>query len=376
MKILHLYNKYFPDPPGGVAEAIKQLCYATNKQGVLNSIYCLSSEPSPNDLLIDNTRVFRDRRLFEFASCNFATPRALLRFREIASKHDVVHFHFPWPVGDVLYHLGASSKPLVVTYHSDIIKQKISEKFYHPLMRHTFRKATHIIATSQNYMDSSPILSHPAWKRKTSVIPLGIHDKPANKLADSKMLKRNYPNLEFPYALFLGVLRYYKGLEDLIFAASHVPFQIVIAGNGPSSDHLKSLCENYNVKNVIFLGQVSDEQKEALLRNCRVFVLPSNMRTEAFGVVLLEASMHAKPMITCQIGTGTSFVNLDGVTGFCVEANSPTQLGNAIRELMENLSLASQFGSASRARFEALFSIDDVAQRYVDVYRSSLGERC
>ena len=124
--------------------------------------------------------------------------------------------------------------------------------------------------------------------------------------------------------------------------------------------------------NVFTLGHVSEEQKTALLRKCRAVVLPSHLRSEAYGMVLVEASLCAKPMISCEIGTGTSYVNLDGVTGFVVAPRNAASLGRAMRQLIEDEELALRLGSAARARYEELFSGEAFGMNHLAFYQEAL----
>jgi len=171
------------------------------------------------------------------------------------------------------------------------------------------------------------------------------------------------------FVLALGVLRYYKGLHTLIEAARQINCPIVIAGSGPEGEALKSQAQSCGAGNVIFAGQVSEEEKRDLLEGCALFTLPSQFRSEAFGMVLVEASMFGKPMVCCEIGTGTSFVNVDGETGFVVPPESPSKLANAINTLIGDSHLAEQMGKAARSRYEKMFSGNALGQAYSSLYR-------
>lgn len=122
------------------------------------------------------------------------------------------------------------------------------------------------------------------------------------------------------------------------------------------------------VQNVILAGQVSIEEKVALLQRCRGLVLPSYLRSEAFGMVLVEAAMFGKPMVSCEIGTGTSFVNADGKTGFVVEPGSPGALAEAMNRLLADEVFAFHMGRAARARYERLFSSEALGREYAALY--------
>ncbi|WP_036662308.1 glycosyltransferase [Pandoraea sp. SD6-2] len=358
MNVLHIYRTYFPDAPGGVQEAIKQICLATREYGVESKIFTLSPNPVPCELLFPEGGVVRAKSWAAPASCDIGGLGSLLRYRELARWADVLHFHFPWPFGDVLRMLGDRAKPAVMTYHSDVVRQTKLKLIYAPLARQMLRSMSAVIATSPPYVESSPVLR--AWGRpeRLHVIPLGICDYFAGngpRNFDPEVLARLQLGAR-PYFLFLGALRYYKGLHTLIEAASSIHAHIVIAGDGPSLGRLQRFAVGRGASNVIFAGQVSREEKTALLAGCRALVLPSHLRSEAFGMVLAEASMFGKPMVCCEVGSGTSYVNEDGVTGFVVPPESPHLMAEALNVLFADEARASRMGAAARARYERLFS--------------------
>ena len=171
------------------------------------------------------------------------------------------------------------------------------------------------------------------------------------------------------YFLFVGVLRYYKGLPTLIEAARQVKARIVIVGEGPEGPALKRLAREAGCANVEFTGRVSEAEKFRLLAGCRAFVLPSQQRSEAFGMALVEAAIFDRPLVCCEIGTGTSFVNADGETGFVVAPGDADALAGAMNRLLRDETLARRFGAAARRRYENLFSGEALGNAYAALYR-------
>lgn len=374
MKVLHVYRTYFPDPPGGLQEAIRQICLATKAFGVESTIFTLSPNPQPVEILRPEARVVRSRSWAAPASCDLGGPDAFAMFRRLAEKADVVHYLFPWPFADVLHRLVRHRKPTVMTYISDIVRQRFLGAAYTPLMWKTLREMSAIVANAPSYASSSPVLSNASLASRLRVIPLGIDEGSYPDDGDDRILDRLRLAHDEPFFLFVGVLRYYKGLTTLIDAARHVPAKVVIAGSGPEGDSLRQQARQSAGANIVFAGQVSDEEKVSLLRNCRALVLPSHLRSEAYGMVLVEAAMYARPMISCEIGTGTSFVNQDRETGFVVPPKSPDGLANAMGVLLENEELATQMGRAARARYEKLFSGEALGHAYSSLFREVLGK--
>lgn len=374
MKVLHVYRTYFPDPPGGLQEAIRQICISTQAYGVENTVFTLSPKPWPRVVDRPETKVVRCRSWAAPASCDLGALDAVQTFRQLAAQADVIHYLFPWPYADVL-RLLAPKKPSVLTYISDIVRQRWLGMVYGPLMWRTLRSMDAIVSNAPAYAAGSPVLSDPSIEARVRQIPLGIDESSYAVAPDEAVFAKLGINPTEPFVLFVGVLRYYKGLHVLLNACRHMAGRVVVAGAGPEASALQSLVSALGLKNVVFAGQVTDSEKMALLKACRCLVLPSHLRSEAYGMVLVEASMMGKPMVTCEIGTGTSFVNLHGETGFVVPPESPEALAHAMNALLGDGALAEEFGRSARRRYEALFSGPALGNAYAQLYQDVLKNR-
>jgi rhamnosyl/mannosyltransferase len=364
LKILHVYKSYYPDTVGGIEQVIAQLGCALAQQGDVSRVFTLSPHPEPPVLQRPEGEVHRCRTTVEVAS-NPLSIGAFREFRRQLEWADVVHYQFPWPFADLLHIASRVRKPSVVSYQSDIVRQKWLMHAYGPLMNHFLRSVDAVVATSPQYRDSSPVLGQ--YADKVRVIPNGI-DEASYPAAPASSVEGWRSLVGEGFFLFVGVLRYYKGLETLLRAAKGFEGQIVIAGTGPELEHLQQYAARERLANVRFVGAVSDEDKMCLLQLARAFVFPSHLRSEAFGMSLLEAAMCAKPMVCCEIGTGTSYINVDGETGFVV----PPEDADALRQAMETFradeALAQRMGRAARERFEKLFTAREMARCYRDLY--------
>jgi rhamnosyl/mannosyltransferase len=260
----------------------------------------------------------------------------------------------------------------VVTYHSDIIKQKHLIKLYRPLMNVFLNKVDAIVATSPEYVASSDVLSR--FKQKTTVIPIGV-DTDTYPETPRDLMERWSAQLPERFFLFVGVLRYYKGLHFLLEALKLKSYPLVIVGSGPEEDALKKQAQLLGLQNVIFLGALSEADKMAVLKLSYAFVFPSHLRSEAFGVSLLEAAMLGKAMISCDISTGTTYVNKDGETGLVCPPQDPAALSCAMTQLWENQEETQIMGLAAQRRQQALFTSQLAAARYEALYLSVLGSR-
>ncbi len=372
MRVLNVYRTYFPDPPGGLQEAIRQICLSTNALGISNSIFTLSPSPIPTLVLRPEAKVFRSRSWAAPASCDLGGFDSFIEFRRLAKDADLIHYFFPWPFADLLREV-APKKPMVITYISDIVRQQYLGKLYAPLMYRHLNAADAIVVNAPGYAQTSAVLQDSALNPKLRQIPLGIDEKSYEAQTDDSIFQTLGFSKDEKFALFIGVLRYYKGLDSLLQAAKNVQERIIIAGSGPEEIKLKALVRELKLSNVVFAGQVSDQQKLSLLKACSLFILPSHLRSEAYGMVLVEASMFSKPMISCEIGTGTSYINQHNETGLVVEPNNPNALACAMNELMNSESTRATFGRAARQRYENLFSASAKGKAYAELFNEVLG---
>jgi rhamnosyl/mannosyltransferase len=370
VKVLHVYRTYFPDTQGGVEETIRQISLGTTQLGAVNKIFTPSTNPEPAILEHAEGEVHRVKLNFEIASCGFCLT-GIPEFRRLVDWADIVHYHFPWPFADALHVISNVKKPVLVTYHSDVIRQQKLLKLYSPLMNRFLKSADRIVCTSPNYARSSKVLNR--LQKPFATIPIGLN-KDSYPEPDGEAVNRNRELFGEGFFLFVGLLRYYKGLATLIDAARLTGNKIVIVGAGPLDKELKQKVQDHGLTNVIFAGYLPDDDKIALLKLCRALVLPANFRSEAFGVCLLEASMMSKPMITAEIETGTSYVNIDGETGYVIEPDNPQQLADAIDKLSQDAELAEKLGHNALARFESLFTSQKMAQAYFKEYQQLLPE--
>ena len=373
MNVLHVYRTYFPDSQGGLEEVIRQICLSTRELGVTSRVFTLSDEPYPRRLPRVECEVVRVRKTFEVASCGFALT-GLRRFAKELAWADLVHYHYPWPFSDLMHLFFGHSKPAVLTYHSDIVRQKFLLSMYRPLMRRYLGAMDRIVATSPNYFATSEVLSN--FADKVEVIPIGL-DEPSYPAIDDqhRQLAAVRERYGSDFFLFVGVLRYYKGLHILLDAIKGAPYKIVIVGAGPVESALRQQARELELDNVVFAGFVPDREKMALFQLCRAVVFPSYLRSEAFGVTLLEGAMSARPLVSAEVGSGTSHVNIHGETGLVVPPSDSAALRAAMDDLHARPDKARAMGLKARQRYEQLFTGSVMGRHYAEVYRQILGER-
>ncbi|MDI6741389.1 MAG: glycosyltransferase family 4 protein [Smithella sp.] len=375
MKVLHFYKTSFPDSMGGIEQVIHQIARGANKYGIETDVLSLTRNRVARTVEIDGYLAHRARLDLQIASTGFSAS-AFRRFSQLAKKTDIVHYHFPWPFMDVVHFATRVKIPTVVTYHSDIIKQKYLLKLYRPLKHKFLASVDRIVATSLNYLTTSDVLKK--FSDKVSVIPIGL-DKATYPKPTLERLQYWREKLGPKFLLFVGVLRYYKGLHILMEASQGTGYTIVIVGSGPIEAELKAHAAKLGLSNVHFFGQLSDEDKVALLTLCYGVLFPSHLRSEAFGISLLEGAMYGKPMISSEIGTGTTFINIADETGLVVPPSDPIALRQAMQYLWEHPEQAAEMGKRAEERYWKHFTAEQMVKSYVELYgdlvRSHEGSR-
>lgn len=373
INVLHVYRTSYPHTQGGIEEVIRQLCAETSKQGVTNRIICLSNQCKQLEMTeIEGAVVYCYPQIFEVASCGFSI-QAFTAFKQQAQWADIIHYQAPWPFADMMHVFNRIKTPAIVTYQSDIIRQKRLMQIYKPLMNYYFKSVKKIVATSDNYLKSSAILRE--YKSKTVVIANGIDGlQPNNSQQQQEIQQQLKQRVGESFLLFVGVLRYYKGLSYLLDALKGTDYPVVIAGFGPEQDRLQAQVKRLNLTNVTFLGYISDQEKKALYQLSKAIVFPSCERSEAYGITLVEASMHKRAMISTQLNTGTSYINLDGETGLVVEPKNSQQLRTAMDKLYQDDTLTDTMGAAAYKRYLSLFTSKAMGNAYISLYQQVLAE--
>lgn len=350
---------------GGIEQVIRQMCVGTTRLGVKNDVLTLTRNGGPAQMEIEGHTVHRVPLSVEIAS-NAMSFAAIRKLKHLARDADVIHYHFPWPFMDLAHFLARIDKPSVVTYHSDIVRQKALLRVYTPLKQRFLRSVNAIVATSPNYLASSPVLGR--YKNKTRTITYGldqsIYPKPSPAVLDKWRARCGER-----FFLFIGMLRYYKGLHILLDALAGTDYPVVIVGAGPLEQELKAHAERLGLTHVMFVGALEEEDKVALLELSYAMVFPSHLRSEAFGISLLEGAMYGKPMISSEIGTGTTYINVDQVTGMVVPPSDPQAFGAAMRALWEQPDVAAAMGKRAAERYQELFTAERMARSYMELYR-------
>lgn len=368
MRVLHVTQTYYPDTRGGIEEVVRQIALNTKELGVDTRVFVLSKKPTLTVIEVDGIKIYRAPLTVKVASCGMSVS-AVNQFKDLADWAQIINYHFPWPFMDLLHLVSTSSAKTVVTYHSDVVRQKKLLTLYKLLMKHFLDRIDAIVATSDNYAASSSVLQK--YREKIRTIVIGI-DKESYLEPTKQELIKVEDRVGRDFFLFIGTLRKYKGLNFLLNALKGTGVRCVIAGSGPEEEKLKTLANKLKLSNVVFLGRVSDIDKVALVRLCRAVVLPSHLRSEAFGVALLEGAMYKKPLISTELGTGTSHVNIDGETGIVVPPADVDSLRESMLLMDYDKGLSNKMGQKSFERYNNFFTGSVMGDQYVELYADLL----
>lgn len=372
MKILQI-GKYYHPFKGGIETVTQFLSEGLVYNGDEVTVLCSHTSGERIYEQKKGVQVVKLPTFGQFASQPL-TPSLFSELKAQSGRFDLLHFHAPNPLAEIAGVGLPSSRKMVVTYHSDIVRQKFLGRAYEPILKKFLHRVDRIVVASEQAIRHSPIL--PEFKDKCAIIPFGISPAPFRYTGEVEAGMHDLKGLHGRFILFTGRLVGYKGLDVLIHAVKDLDVSLVIAGDGPLQKEMTELAAALGVSSrVRFLGFVDDPVVfAALYHACEFFVLPSTTRAEAFGMVMLEAMVCGKPVISTRLDSGVSFVNEDGVSGLQVAPGSVDELREAIRRLWQDEELRRRLGEQARRRFHELFTFEKMVSSYRDLYRGVLGE--
>ena len=354
LRVLHV-GKFYPPAPGGMEKMVQLLCEG-ERPGV------------DSQVLVANTsaRTVREAwrgvpvtRIASFGSIGSVGICPGFPFALAATARDVTVLHEPNPVALVSDCVTFSHGPLVVWFHSEVVRPQWKyELLYRPFLRRVLSRASRIVVSSPRLAEYARELSD--FRHKCVVIPFGLdtsHLAETPAIADkAAAIAREFPG---PRVLFVGRLVPYKGVDVLIDAMASVQATCLIIGDGPLRTSLESHAASRGVSSrVRFLGGVSDADLAAHLHACDLFVLPSVTRQETFGVVQLEAMACGRPVVSTDLETGVPWVNQHETTGLVVRPGDAAALAAALTRLSGDPVLRERFGAAGRARVASQFTVE------------------
>jgi rhamnosyl/mannosyltransferase len=375
MKIVHL-GKYFHPAPGGIERSVRTLALSQAALGCSVRVLCMDHERGranrvEQDGLIEVVRLGRATSFGKLDYC----PDLAQRIRD--SEADLFHLHTPNPSMILGLLLSGTRRPLVVSHHSDVIKQRLRRLIFSPIERACYNRARLLLAMSPPYVGGSAILKR--YPDRLAVLPIGLDlapylDPSPEVVAHAARLRSAFRG---PLWFSCGRLVYYKGLETAIEALRLVPGTLLIGGDGPARTKLERLVARRKLGDrVQFLGRIpGDAELIAHHLAADAFWFPSNARSEAYGLVQVEAMACGRPVINAAIPhSGVSWVSRHEETGLTVPVNDPTAFAAAARRLLDEPGLRDRLGAGARARAMAEFQSEVTARRSIALYSAVLAD--
>lgn len=349
--VLHA-AKLYPPAGGGMETVLRDLCDGTAADWTVQVVAANTRAATVRERC-GNVDVVRVASYGQAASVPLCPSLPTELWRHHA---DCVVLHEPNPVAGTALLLRTPAPRLVIWHHSDLLRPWWASGTYGHVQRALYRRADCVIVSSPPLATGSALVQH---ARRVMVIPFGIaldryqHVDAASRQRADEVLAA----LRGPRMLFVGRLVYYKGLDVLLEAMDRSGGSLVIVGEGPLEGELRAVVSRKGLGDrVLFAGRVADADLPAFYQACDLFVLPSTAKTEAFGVVQIEAMAAGKPVVSTDLPTGVPWVNQDGASGLVVPPGDPRVLGDALRRLIEDQALRHRLGQGAWRRAEAMFS--------------------
>jgi rhamnosyl/mannosyltransferase len=387
LRICHL-GKFYPPAPGGVESHVQTLARAQVRLGAHVRVICVNhrnaargdvtwrkfESTSTVEEWDHGVRVTRLGRRASFARVDVcpSLPTVLWKLRD--EKYDIVHVHAPNPTMFLALAALPPFSTLVVTHHSDVIRQRVLGRVFAPVERRVHGRTALVLSDSEAYVTGSPVLQR--LGEKVRALPLGLDLTPF--LTPTPEIEKSTAQLRarlgHPLWLAVGRLVYYKGLTTAIDALAHVPGRLFIIGTGPMDRELRARAVRRRVADRIEWAGYADRAKLlAAYRAATAFWFPSNARSEGFGLAQVEAMASGCPVINTAIpGSGVPWVSRSGETGLTVPPEDPRAFAAASRRLLDEPGLRDRLGKAAVAR--ALREFDDslMARRSLETYAAVL----
>lgn len=372
LKVLEVNKAYYPHI-GGIETVVKQ--YSEELSGIckadVKTLVCRDGRGKTTRETLNGVKLTRAGSLGTYFSCPLSLSFIRL-FREMAREADAVHIHVPFPLADAALLLSGFKGRVVVSWHSDVVKQKRLMTFYKPFMIKLLKRADCIITATKGHIDGSDYL--PGFRRKCRIVPYGINPEDYLSIERSPILTKKLGDKKNIKVFFTGRLVYYKGADILLKAFTMTEnCELFIAGTGELEQELKCFVKRNNMeKKVHFLGFLPDNELKQSYADCDIFVLPSVAKSEAFGIVQLEAMVYGKPVINTKLPSGVPYVSVHGKTGLTVPPSDAKALAEAINTLAAGAEMRESFGKAAAERVMTEFNEKNVIRKLYRVLSENL----
>lgn len=365
LKILQL-GKFYPIR-GGVEKVAFDLMMGLSEKQIYCDMLCAAEEGGDRIIRLNDYARLICSRTWVKACATMISPSMIFTLRRICKEYDIIHVHHPDPMACLALFLSGYKGKVVLHWHSDIQKQKFLLKLYRPLQQWLLRRADRIVGTSPVYLAESPFLTR--VQGKTVCLPIGVEPMvPVPEAVEA--IRKQYPGKKIVFSL--GRLVAYKGYRFLVAAAQYLKgdYVVLIGGTGALKEELQKEIEDLSLQDKVkLLGRVSDEDLPAYYGACDVFCMSSVQKTEAFGIVQIEAMSCGKPVVATRIPqSGVPWVNKEGMSGLNVEPGKARELARAIEQVTENTETYQRFSDGARKRYQEMFTKERMIERCLTIY--------
>ena len=364
MKVLQ-FGKFYPIK-GGVEKVAFDLMSGLSEYGIKCDMMCASIDGSQTTEINENAKLICCKSLFKYAA-TMISPSMISKFKKECVNYDIIHIHHPDPMAALTLFLSGYKGRVILHWHSDILKQKTLLKFYLPLQNWLLRRADLIIGTTPIYVKESPFLK--TVQDKIANLPIGI-EQMSFTMKKVKSIRKRYQGKKIIFSL--GRLVEYKGYAYLIESAKYLndEYIILIGGSGPLKEELENKIKEQGVQNrVKLLGFIQDDELSAYYKASELFCLPSILKTEAFGIVQIEAMSLGKPVVATQIPeSGVSWVNAQGISGLNVSPQNAKELANAIKTITTDNDTYQLFSKRALERYKTIFTRNLMIENCIKLY--------
>jgi len=376
MKILQTPVRFYPFT-GGVENYVYYLSRELVNSGNQVKVVCANEPDIESKQRVEGIEVERLPYMGKIANTNITTglPGALSD-----GDYDIIHTHIPtpWSADWSAFYSNSKKKPLVVTYHNDIIGQGLASlvaRIYNSVgLNYVLKTAAKIIITQPGYLQSSSHLAK--YRDKIEVIPNGVD-------VEKFQPKQASGNEDKSTIFFLSVLdefHKYKGLDYLLEALkivkNNVPdVKLIVGGKGVLLDHYQEMAASLGLKdNVEFAGFIPDEEIADYYSQASVFVLPSiSSLQEGFGIVALEALACQTPVVTTDIvGVAHDLKQIKG--GIVIPPRDTHKLADAITQILSDAQMQKEMGQRGRKLVQEKYTWKVVASSMEKVYKEILAK--
>lgn len=375
LRILQV-NKYYYPHIGGIERVVQQVAEGLAEETEM-TVLVSAEDKKYHEELRNGVKLIRLPRHIKFGSMPISFG-LFGKLRKLSKQQDVIHLHMPFPIGDLACLLSGFKGKIVLWWHSDVVRQKKLMLLYKPIMLRMLKRADAIIVATQGHIEGSAYLK--PFRDKCRIIPFGVEqsiEAAADKyVTENEILKETGEKHSPVKFLFVGRFAYYKGCDVLLEAFAKVTgAQLVMVGSGGMEEQLRRRAEELGIADKVqFAGSLPEEELCRKYAECDVFVLPSVARSEAFGLVQMEAMAFGKPVINTNLPSGVPYVSIHGKTGLTVEPGSVDKLAEAMQWMVDQKEERLQMGERARERMKAEYQLESMTTRTLELYKELLGE--